>query len=116
MTETTQPAVRISALSKRFGSTRALDELDLDIARGEVLGCLGPNGAGKTTMIRLLLGLIHPSSGRAEIFGLDATRNAARVHARIAYVPGEANLWPNLSGAQTLHLLGRLHGGFDAAY
>lgn len=109
-------AVRIRGLAKRFGRVQALAPLDLDIRRGEVLGCLGPNGAGKTTLIRLLLGLLRPTAGRAEIFGLDAFRDAARCHARLAYVPGETNLWPALTGQQTLRLLGNLHGEVDARY
>jgi ABC-2 type transport system ATP-binding protein len=109
-------AVRIRGLAKRFGSVQALGPLDLDIRRGEVLGCLGENGAGKTTLIRLLLGLIRPTGGRAEIFGMDPFRAAARCHARLAYVPGETSLWPRLTGGKTLQLLGRLHRGIDSAY
>src|SRR5581483_1161372 len=83
---------------------------------GEILGYLGPNGAGKTTTIRLLLGLIRPSGGTARIFGLDCREAAAQVHRRIAYVPGEANLWPELTGGEVLHLMGRIHGGVDDSY
>jgi ABC-2 type transport system ATP-binding protein len=81
-----------------------------------VIGYLGPNGAGKTTTIRLLLGLIGSSGGRAEIFGADCQRRPAQTHRRLAFVAGEANLWPSLTGAETLHLLGRVHGSVDAAY
>jgi ABC-2 type transport system ATP-binding protein len=81
-----------------------------------VFGFLGPNGAGKTTTIRLLLGLIRPTAGRAQIFGLDCQRESVEAHTRLAFVPGEANLWPSLTGAETLALLGRVHGGLDDAY
>lgn len=111
----TPVVVHTVGLSKQFGSVAALVDLDLDIRTGEVLGCLGPNGAGKTTLIRLLLGLLRPSAGSARVFGLDATRDAAAIHRRLAYVPGETSYWPSLTGAQTLYLLGRLHGGVDAA-
>ncbi len=109
-------AIRTEKLTKRYGDVVALAPLDLEVAEGEVLGYLGPNGAGKTTTIRLLLGLARPSGGRAELFGLDAERDAVAAHRRLAYVPGEANLWPSLTGAETLHLLGRVHGGVDEAY
>src|ERR1051326_5995937 len=105
-----------SGLSKRYGNQWALHDLDLEVQAGEVLGYLGPNGAGKTTTIRLLLGLIAPSAGRATIFGLDVRSQAPEVHRHIAYVPGEANLWPGLTGHQTLTLLGRTHGVVDSAY
>jgi ABC-2 type transport system ATP-binding protein len=108
--------IRTDGLAKRFGEVQALWPLDLEVPAGEVLGYLGPNGAGKTTTIRLLLGLIRPSSGRAELFGLDARRRAVDAHRRLAYVPGEANLWPGLTGAETLHLLGRVHGSIDSPY
>ena len=81
-----------------------------------MVGYLGPNGAGKTTTIRLLLGLIRPTAGRAEIFGLDCQRQAVEAHRRLAYVAGEASLWPSLTGAETLHLLGRVQGRVDEAY
>lgn len=109
-------AVRCEGLTKRYGRVNALVDLDLMVERGEVLGYLGPNGAGKTTTLRLLLALIRPTAGRAEIFGLDCQRRAVDAHRQIAYVPGEANLWPNLTGAETLHLLGRVHGSVDDAY
>ena len=110
------PAVHIDGLTKRYGATPALSDLHLDIAPGEVLGYLGPNGAGKTTTIRLLLGLIRATAGRAEVFGIDCQRDPVAAHRRMAFVPGEANLWPSLTGAETLHVLGRVHGTVDEAY
>jgi len=109
-------AIKTANLSKNYGTVVALRGLELEVAEGEVVGFLGPNGAGKTTTIRLLLGLINPTAGRAEIFGLDCQREAVAAHRRLAYVPGEANLWPALTGAETLHLLGRVQGHTDAAY
>jgi ABC-2 type transport system ATP-binding protein len=93
-----------------------LKNLELEVNQGEVLGYLGPNGAGKTTTIRLLLGLIAPTTGSATIFGLDAQHQAPEVHRRLAYVPGEANLWPSLTGRETLALLGRVQGHVDERY
>jgi polyether ionophore transport system ATP-binding protein len=110
------PAIRTEGLTKRYGDVVALQDLDLQVARGEVVGYLGPNGAGKTTTIRLLLGLAQPSAGRAEIFGLDCQRRAVEAHRQLAYVPGEASLWPSLTGADTLHLLGQVQGQVDAGY
>ena len=109
-------AVRTEGLSKTFGDSHALRSLDLEIPEGDVVGYLGPNGAGKTTTIRLLLGLLRATSGRAEIFGVDCQDNPVEAHRRVAFVPGEVNLWPALTGAETLHLLGRVHGRVDAAY
>ncbi len=111
-----ETAIRAEGLAKRFGDFRALAGLDLAVSRGEVLGYLGPNGAGKTTTIRLLLGMLRPTSGRAEIFGLDAQRDTLAAHRRLAYVGGETSLWPSLTGAETLHLLGRVQGRADPAY
>jgi ABC-2 type transport system ATP-binding protein len=110
------PAIRTDGLCKRYGSFDALRDLNLEIAEGEVVGYLGPNGAGKTTTIRLLLGLARPTAGRVEIFGLDSRRQTVATHRRLAYVPGEANLWPGLTGAETLHLLGQVQGQIDAGY
>jgi polyether ionophore transport system ATP-binding protein len=109
-------AISTERLSKAFGSTQALVDLDLEVPHGEVLGYLGPNGAGKTTTIRLLLGLIRATGGRAELFGVDAQAEPERAHRRVAYVAGEADLWPSLTGAETLHLLGRVFGRVDDAY
>jgi len=109
-------AIRTEGLSKRYGDVDALSDLNLEISPGEVVGYLGPNGAGKTTTIRLLLGLIRPTSGRGEIFGIDCQHRPVEAHRRLAYVAGEANLWPSLTGAETLHLLGRVQGKVDEAY
>ena len=108
--------LRTTNLTKRYGSFAALDALNIEMQKGEVLGYLGPNGAGKTTTIRALLGLIKPTSGQAEIFGMDSQKKKAEIHARLAYVPGEATIWPALTGAETLHLLARIHGKTDETY
>jgi len=112
----TMNAIRTDGLTKRFGRVTALDELNLTVDRGEVMGYLGPNGAGKTTTIRLLLGLLRPTSGRCEVFGLDANRQAVEAHRRLSFVPGEASLWPRMTGAETLHVLGNVHGRVDTGY
>jgi ABC-2 type transport system ATP-binding protein len=109
-------AIRTDDLSKTFGSTRALVSLNIEVPPGEVIGYLGPNGAGKTTTLRLLLGLIRATSGRAEIFGVDCQAAPVEAHRRVAYVPGEVNLWPSLTGTETLHLLGRVQGRVDVPY
>src|SRR5690348_17272280 len=93
--------IEAKGLTKRYGKTTALDNLDIIVKKGEVLGYLGPNGAGKTTTIRLLLGLARATSGTATIFGKPAFKDAALLHKQIAYVPGETSFWPNLSGAET---------------
>jgi ABC-2 type transport system ATP-binding protein len=108
--------IHTDALTKRYGNADALHELTLDVNDGEVLGFLGPNGAGKTTTIRLLLGLIRPTLGRAELFGMHAERDAVEIHKRVAFVPGEAALWPSLTGEEILHLLAEVHGSVDDAY
>jgi len=105
-----------AGLTKRYGETLALDSLDLSIEPGEVYGYLGPNGAGKTTTIRCLLGIHRPTSGRAELFGIDGWAAPVQAHRRVAYVAGEPFLWPAMTGAQTLEFLARLHGGTDRAY
>jgi ABC-2 type transport system ATP-binding protein len=111
--DVTEAIVDISDLTKTFGSTRALDGLDLTVTRGEVHGFLGPNGAGKSTTIRVLLGMLRKDSGDVRLFGGDPWADAARLHRRLAYVPGDVNLWPNLTGGQVIDLLGRLRGGLD---
>ncbi len=105
--------IDIAGLVKRFGSTTALDGLDLTVARGEVHGFLGPNGAGKSTTIRVLLGLLRADGGSARLLGGDPWRQATELHRRLAYVPGDVNLWPNLSGGEIIDLLGALRGGLD---
>lgn len=109
-------AIAVSGLVKDFGrSTRALDGLDLHVQAGEVHGFLGPNGAGKTTTIRVLLGLLRADEGQVTLLGGDPWRDAVALHRRLAYVPGEVNLWPNLTGGEVIDLLGDLRGGLDAA-
>ncbi|MFB4311461.1 ATP-binding cassette domain-containing protein [Actinomadura sp. GTD37] len=107
-------AVRAEGLVKTFGRTRALDGLDLAVRAGEVHGFLGPNGAGKSTAVRVLLGLMRADTGTARLLGGDPWRDATALHRRIAYVPGDVTLWPNLSGGEVVDLLGRLRGGLDA--
>jgi ABC-2 type transport system ATP-binding protein len=109
-------AIRTQTLSKRFGETLALDGLDLAVEPGEVYGYLGPNGAGKTTTIRLLLGLLRPSGGQALLFGVDAWHDPVKAHRRLAFVAAEPNLWPGLTGAETLEFLARVRGGDDRTY
>jgi len=99
-----------------YSGQAVVHDLDLQIEAGEVVCLLGPNGAGKTTTLRLLLGLIRATGGSASIFGIDCQRDPVTAHRRVAYVPGEANLWPALTGAETLHRLGRVQGRVDAAY
>ena len=108
-------AIEVSGLVKTFGATRALDELDLDVAAGEVHGFLGPNGAGKTTTIRVLLGLLRADAGSVRLLGGDPWRDAVALHRRLAYVPGDVSLWPNLSGGEAIDLMARLRGGVDPA-
>jgi ABC-2 type transport system ATP-binding protein len=106
-------AISISGLHKSFGRTKALDGLDLQVPTGEVHGFLGPNGAGKSTTVRVLLGLLHADSGDVRLLDGDPWKDAASLHRRLAYVPGDVNLWPNLSGGEVIDLLGRLRGGLD---
>jgi ABC-2 type transport system ATP-binding protein len=113
---TTDTLIEIKGLTKKYGHVTALDQLDLTVKKGEILGYLGPNGAGKTTTIRLLLGLIKPSEGEATILGKNTTRNAAELHKDIAYVPGETSYWPNMTGAETLRFLANIHGSSNNDY
>ncbi len=106
-------AIEAVGLVKSFGSTRALDGLDLRVEPGEVHGFLGPNGAGKTTTLRILLGLLRADAGTARVLGGDPWRDAVALHRRLAYVPGDVALWPNLTGGEVIDLLGRLRGGLN---
>jgi ABC-2 type transport system ATP-binding protein len=108
-------AIETIGLTKRFGQTLALDQLNLTVAAGEVFGFLGPNGAGKSTTIRLLLGFLRPTAGKAWIFG-DAASDAAAAHHHLAYVPADVALWPALTGAETLELLAEIGPGIDRRY
>ncbi|MFD1824215.1 MULTISPECIES: ABC transporter ATP-binding protein [Mumia] len=108
-------AIEIAGLQKSFGTTRALDGLDLTVTTGEVHGFLGPNGAGKSTTIRVLLGLLRQDGGTVRLLGGDPWSEATALHRRLAYVPGDVTLWPNLSGGEVIDLFGRLRGGVDPA-
>ncbi|MFD0064027.1 ATP-binding cassette domain-containing protein [Streptomyces sp. NPDC056690] len=108
-------AMTVSGLHKSFGTTHALDGLDLDVEAGEVHGFLGPNGAGKSTTIRVLLGLLRADSGAVQLLGGDPWADAVALHRKVAYVPGDVTLWRNLSGGEVIDLYGRLRGGLDKA-
>jgi len=107
-------AITTRGLTKSFGRTHALTGVDLTVERGEVHGFLGPNGAGKSTTIRILLGLLRKDAGEASVLGADPWRDAVALHRRLAYVPGDVHLWPNLSGGEAIDLLGELRGSLDA--
>jgi ABC-2 type transport system ATP-binding protein len=109
----TTTAISAQGLVKTFGHTRALDGLDLEVRTGEVHGFLGPNGAGKSTTLRVLLGLLRADGGRATLLDGDPWKDSVRLHRRLAYVPGDVTLWPNLSGGEVIDLLGRMRGGLD---
>lgn len=103
-------------LVKRYGNTHALDGLNLEVDQGQVHGFLGPNGAGKSTTLRILLGLAKASNGNATVFGLDPWKDSAQIHQRTAYVPGDVNIWPNLTGGESIDLISRLRGGHGQEY
>jgi ABC-2 type transport system ATP-binding protein len=107
--------IEAASLSKNFGRVQALDGLELEVTEGEVHGFLGPNGAGKSTTLRVLLGLIRASGGVTSVFGLDPWRDSVAVHRRLAYVPGDVDLWPGLTGGEAIDLLTSLRGGADEA-
>jgi len=108
-------SLEINGLSKRFGKFAALDGIDLKVNEGEVFGYIGPNGAGKTTTIRVLLGILQATQGSAKVFGMDAWKDAVKIHKKIAYVPGDVNLWPNLTGGEVIDLFVSLRGRHDKA-
>ena len=104
-------AIEIRGLTKRFGRTVALDELDLTVQRGEVHAFLAPNGAGKSTTLRILLGMLRATGGEAWVLGRDPWRDAVDLHRQIAYVPGDVSLWPTLTGGEAIDLIHRIQGG-----
>lgn len=106
-------AIDIAGLVKRYGRVTALDGFDLTVTRGEVHGLLGPNGAGKSTTMRILLGILRHDSGRVRLLGGDPFSDAVALHRRLAYVPGDVELWPNLTGGEAIDLFARLRGGAD---
>ena len=106
-------AISTLGLVKTFGRTRALDGLDMRVGSGEVHGFLGPNGAGKSTALRILLGFLRADAGTARLLGADPAANTVALHRRLAYVPGEVALWPNLTGGEVIDLMGRLRGRAD---
>jgi ABC-2 type transport system ATP-binding protein len=108
--------IKTERLTKAYGEHRGIIDLDLEVAEGEIFGFLGPNGAGKTTTMRVLLDLIRPTSGRAEVFGIETTADPVAIHRRVGYLPGEFDLYDRLTGAQTITYFGNLRGGVDKAY
>ena len=106
-------SLQLDNVVKNFGKFKALDGISLEVKEGEVFAYLGPNGAGKSTTIRVLLGILQATAGNAKVFGLDAWKNAVEIHKRIAYVPGDVNLWPNLTGGEVIDLFVSLRSTFD---
>ncbi len=108
--------IHVEHLTKSYGPHRGITELDLDVEEGDIFGFLGPNGAGKTTTMRVLLDLIRPTSGRAEVFGIETTADPVAIHRRLGYLPGEFDLYDRLTGADTIAYFANLRGGVDAGY
>ena len=106
-----EKVVDIKRVTKKFGDFKALDEVDFSVRKGEVFGFIGPNGAGKSTTIRILLGILKATEGQATIFGKDVWNDSMEIHRQIAYVPGDVNLWPNLTGGEVIDLFAKLRGG-----
>jgi ABC-2 type transport system ATP-binding protein len=102
--------LKTTNVTKKFGKFTALDGVNLEVKSGEVFGFIGPNGAGKSTTIRILLGILKATEGEAKIFGLDAWKDAVEIHKRISYVPGDVNLWPNLTGGEVIDLFMQMRG------
>ncbi|MEK4722717.1 ABC transporter ATP-binding protein [Lactococcus sp. FSL W8-0209] len=105
--------VEVKGLQKNFGQFQALKDISFEVNAGEVLGYIGPNGAGKSTTIRILLGIIRATQGKVQIFGKDVWQDSIEIHKKIAYVPGDVYLWPNLSGGETIDLFLKLHGAIN---
>lgn len=112
---TATSAIHVQNVTKTFGPVCALDRLDLEVRTGEVHGFLGPNGAGKSTTIRVLLGLLRADAGELRMLGVDPWRDAVTLHRRLAYVPGDVDLWPSLTGGEAIDLIARLHAGRGAS-
>jgi ABC-2 type transport system ATP-binding protein len=108
--------IHTERLTKMYGAYRGIVDVDLDVEGGEIFGFLGPNGAGKTTTMRVLLDLIRPTSGRAEVFGIETTRDPVAIHRRVGYLPGEFDLYDRLTGADTITYFANLRGGVDPRY
>ncbi|MBA2316126.1 MAG: ABC transporter ATP-binding protein, partial [Chloroflexi bacterium] len=108
--------IHTERLSKSYGVHRGIVDVDLDVRQGEVFGFLGPNGAGKTTTMRILLDLIRPTSGRAEVFGIETTADPVAIHRRVGYLPGEFDLYDRLTGADTIQYFANLRGGVDRTH
>lgn len=109
-------AIRTEGLTKHYGKVRALEALDLEIAKGEVFGFLGPNGAGKTTTIRTMMDEIRPTAGSATILGMDTHAKSLEIRSHIGYLPGDLAIYPNLTGHDTISYFANLRGGVDRAY
>ena len=105
--------VEVKGLQKNFGQFQALKDVSFEVNAGEVLGYIGPNGAGKSATIRILLGIIRATQGKVQIFGKDVWQDSIEIHKKIAYVPGDVYLWPNLSGGETIDLFVKLHGAIN---
>ncbi len=108
-----EAVIDLRGVTKRFGAVTALDDLTMQVPRGQIHGFLGPNGSGKSTTIRVLLGLLRADAGRVRLLGGDPWADAPSLHRRLAYVPGDVTLWPNLTGGEAIELLGRARGGID---